>query len=244
LVDSAQSYTISLISLLATLVLVIINGIYIYFTKRTLDVALRQSNLVYNPVIGITLGKVSVSPVFGPSRRQIRVKTNLTNVGNAPAIDVLVDAEIVLSYSNIEGEKIIPAYHEPSSIPFIRSGEETKDDPRLSPTFGNTCVAHVLADFQEGNRLNVLRIATEPTKMPYNSSMLRVYASYRNSIGQYFESTYEIYLSLEEIPSDKKDSEIDLIYIPRPKFHAYPISKKELDIKLSERDSKRNLCGW
>lgn len=74
--------------------------------------------------------------------------------------------------------------------------------------------------------------------------MLRVYASYRNSLGQYFESTYEIYLYLEETPMDDKSALIHLIYYPRPEFHAYPISKKELDLKLTQRDRKRDLCGW
>jgi hypothetical protein len=45
----------------------------------------------------------------------------ITNVGNAPAIEVLIDAEIELRYSSINNEKRIPARHAPDMIPYIQS---------------------------------------------------------------------------------------------------------------------------
>jgi len=232
------------VQLAANLVLVIITGIYVYLTKRILDSTIRQSKLVSNPVVGIRLGHMWIFEVYGPSRRNLSIGLNLTNVGNAPAIEVLVDAEIILQYSNIQGEKVIPGRFEPSSIPFIRPGEEITEDSRYNPNFGNTCIRHLLDDFRECHRLNMHRIETDPAKEPYNASMLRVCVYYRNNLGQYFESTYETYLHLGQIPEDDEATELAEIYVPTPKFYAGPISKKEMGNDISSRNSKRDLCGW
>jgi len=237
---------VSLISLGATIILVVINGVYIYLTKKTLDVAVRQSNLVYNPVIGIRIENVFISKTFGKSRRQMSIGLSLTNVGNAPAIDVLIDSEITLQYSSVEGEKVIPARLEPASVPFISIGERIDDDS-IHPNFGNTCVTYIIDDFRECERLNTLRIETDPTKASYPPTKLKVYVYYRNSIGQYFESSYETHLDLgikQKIPSENESAELSQIYIPRPQFHTSPISKEKRDKDISQRDSKRELCGW
>jgi len=239
----------SVVSLAATIVLVIITGIYVYLTKKILDSTVRQSKLFSNPVIGIRLGHMRISKVYGPSRRNLGIGLVLTNVGNAPAIEVLVDAEIILQYSNIRGEKVIPARFEPSSIPFIRPGEEIPEDSIHNPNFGNTCITHLLDDFRECNRLNIHRIETDPTKEPYNASRLRVCVYYRNNLGQYFESSYETYLHIgeipeEKIPEDDETAELPQIYVPRPKFHAGPISKEKMYKDIPFRNSKRDLCGW
>ena len=39
-------------------------------------------------------------------------------------------------------------------------------------------------------------------------------------------------------------AKIKQVYVPRPEFHARPVSKEEIDKKISERNSKRDLCGW
>jgi len=238
-----QANIISIISLLSTVVLLVLNGVYIYLTKKTLDATIRQSNLAYNPVIGIRLGEMYIGKTFGPSRRNMNVGLYLTNVGNAPAIDVLVDAEIILEYSSINGEKRIPARFEPARIPFIGVGEEV-DDYSIYPNFGNICITHILDDFRERSRLNTLRIETDPTREPYTATRLKIYVYYRNSIGQYFESTYETHLDLDKIPKENEAAEIHQIYIPRPKFYVGPISKEKMDKEISERNAKRDLCGW
>ncbi|GAG59067.1 unnamed protein product [marine sediment metagenome] len=112
----------SILSLLVTIILVIITGVYVYFTKRILDSSIRQLNLLPNPVIGIRIEHMTVGKVFGPSRRNFSIGLSLTNVSNAPAIEVLIDAELTLQYSNIKGEKVIPVRFEPNSVPFIRQG--------------------------------------------------------------------------------------------------------------------------
>lgn len=239
-----QTNIVAVISLATTIVLVVINIVYIYLTKKTLDVTVRQSNLAYNPVVGIRLGNMTIGRVFGPSRRNLGISLDITNVGNAPAIGVIVDAEIILQYSNVQGERVIPSRYEPFVLPFIRPGEDISNDRRLSPNFGNTCITHLLDDFRERKRLNILRIETDPTKESYEASRLRVILYYRNNLGQYFESVYETYLGLEEIPEDNKSAELFEVYIPRPKFHTAPIPKEKMDKEISFRNSKRHLCGW
>lgn len=235
---------VALGSLLITVVLVLINVVYVYYTKKTLDAIIRQSNLSHNPVIGIHINNMKISKVFGPSRRQLSVGLLLVNIGNSPAIEVLVDAEMRLQYSSINGEKVIPSRTEPSSAPFIRQGEELKDDPMISPNFGNTCVTHLLDDFRECHRLNTLRIETDPTKESYEASRLKIIVYYKNNVGQYFMSAYETNLHLEEIPKENETADLTQIYIPRPVFCSGPIQKEQMDKEISERNKKRDLCGW
>ena len=238
----------TIISLITTITLVIITAVYVFFTKRILDTSVQQSKLAYNPVIGINLDSMIISEVFGPDRRNMNINLELTNVGNAPAIEVIVDAEITFTYSNIQGEKTIPARFEPENIPFIRPNEEL-DQSSCSSNFGNTLITHLFDDFREANRLNIHRIKTDPTQESYNASCLKIIIYYRNNIGQYFESNYETYLHLEstndnEFPKDNESAELKQIYIPRPKFHTSPISKEKMDKEISVRNSKRELCGW
>ena len=232
-----------IVSLITTIILVIITGVYVFLTKKILDLTVRQVVLAPNPVVGIHLRGMEIGKVFGPSRRLMNIGLTLVNVGNAPAIEVLIDAEIILRYSSIRGEKAIPSRFEPFSIAFIRPGEEIEGNPYIYPEFGNTCVTHLLDDFREESRLNIHRIETDPSQEPYTASMLKIYVYYRNNLGQYFESTVEAHLDLEEIPGDNETAELSIHYLPRPKFCAYPTSKEEIDKSISSRNNKRNLCG-
>jgi hypothetical protein len=216
----------------------------VYYSKKTLDDVIRQSNLSQNPVVGIRIKSMGVSKVFGPSRRQLSVDLVLANIGNAPAIEILVDAEIELQYSNIEGEKIIPDRIKPRSVPFIRPGEEVAKNPFISPNFGNDCVTHLFDDFRECTRLNILRIDTDPTREPYKTPKLTIIAYYANNVGQYFNSRYETHCDLQKIPEDNKTATLTQVFIPRPKFHSGPTTKEQMNREISERDQKRKLCGW
>jgi len=232
----------TIISLFATLTLVFITGVYVYFTKKILDSAVRQSNLISNPVIGIQIKSMEIGVTWSNNRRMLGIKPQLINLGNAPAINVLVDAEILLEYSNILGEKVIPARFEPGIISFIRPGEEI-NDKSVYLEFGNTSVASLLDDFREQHRLNVYRVNTDPTVKPYEASKLRICLFYMNNLGQYFESNYETFLRLDDIPND--DETAELLNAPRlSKFYAGPIYKNEMDKKISNRKNKRELSGW
>jgi hypothetical protein len=234
----------ALISLITTIVLVIITAVYVYLTKKILDTSVRQSNLIPNPVIGIRLGNIKVGAVYGPSRRSLSVKLNLINIGNAPGIELLVDGEFVLHYTDINGEKQIPARFEPRFISYLRPGEEMLEVSSPSLSFGNNCIKYLFADFRECKRLNMKRIETDPTRRPYKSSIIKIYVYYRNNLGQYFESTYMTHLKLEELPEDNQSIEIKQIYFPNPEFHSAPTAKKLINKNISYRNTKRYLSGW
>lgn len=114
---------LSWFQLMNNLFLVIITAIYAYFTKRMLDNSIKQSKLISNPIIGIKIRHMGIGSVYGPERRNLGVEIDLTNVGKGAAIEVLVDAEIILKYSSIDGEKKIPARFEPNMISFIKEDE-------------------------------------------------------------------------------------------------------------------------
>ena len=237
----------SAINALSTVILVFVTAWYVYLTKRILRVSETQSKLSLNPVLGLEIKEIEISEVFGPKRRQISVELKITNVGNAPAIEVLIDAEIELRYSSINHEKKIPARHAPDMIPYIKAGETNE---KCQPNFGNVLVTHFFDDVRESNRLNLHRIETDPTKDSYNTSKIKIVAYYRNSLGQYFNSCYEAEIGIwamngkEPIPNDNEKAKISIKYVPRPIFHAGPILKIEMDSEISSRDSKRELCGW
>jgi len=239
-----------IISLASSIMLIAVTSIYVYLTHKILNTTIRQSNLASNPVISIRLGKMSISKVWGKGRRSLSIGLNLANIGNAPAIDILVDGEIILQHSDIKGEMIIPARFEPIDIPFIRCGEDLPDEQgHNSLSFGNKCITHLLDDFRECYRLNLHRIETDPTREHHTASMLRVCIYYQNNLGQFFESIYETYLHIGEkphgnIPKNDESGTLSQIYLPRPKFSAGPILSDEVNKRIAERNSKRHLCGW
>jgi hypothetical protein len=242
-----ETNLLSVVLAVGMIVLVIINAVYLRRTRKAVELAVQISSLAYNPVVGIRLGKILLSKEFSRSRRQLTVDLDLINVGNAPALEVSVDAGIILHYSDIEEEKVIPARHQLGSIPFIRPGEELLDDPRNSPNFGNTLISCLLADFEEINRLGRLRTEAGTEEEVDDAPKLKIWVYYKNLAGQYFESVYETSLSLghaDRTPKGNDAAEIFQMPIPRPKFYASPISKRKLDKELSERDNKRDLCGW
>jgi len=239
----------TIITLISTIILVIITGIYVFLTKKILDISIKQSKLSYNPVIGIDIEKMFISEMFGESRRNLSIDLKLANVGNAPAIEVLVDAEITFNYSNVNGEKTIPARFEPDVITFIRPTEEIKDNINCSPNFGNTCITHLFDDFRESHRLNIHRIETDPSVEPFNASKLKIIIYYRNSVGQFYVSIYETHLHLgknpnSDFPKDDETSELTRILVPRAKFHVSPIDKEKMEKEMNFRNSKRHLSGW
>lgn len=244
--DFLQQYSGAL-TFLATILLVALTAFYAYWTRGILSATANQSRLSLNPVIGIKVGEISISEVFGPKRRNMSVSLELSNVGNAPAIEVLVDAEIELRYAEINGDKIIPARFEPAMISYIRTGEIINE---TSCGFGNTLIAHFFDDVRESSRLNVHRINIDPTQEAFRTSKLKVIVYYRNSLGQHFKSFYEteigIFAPINEnrIPNDNETGKVNQLYIPRPVFHAGIAHEDLASQELSKRNKKRKLSGW
>jgi hypothetical protein len=198
-------------------------------------------------VVGIKITGIFISEVFGPKRRNLSVSLELSNVGNAPAIEVLVDAEIELRYSKIAGEGTIPARFEPEMVPFIRPGEVVNEP---SPNFGNKLITHFFDDVRESLRLNLQRIETNSTQSSFKTSSLRILVYYKNSLGQHFRSYYETEIGLwaplgeEKIPNDDETCTVNQIYLPRPVFHAGLSDETAVEQEISRRRDKRSLCGW
>lgn len=248
MLDFLQQYS-GAFTFLATLVLVALTAFYAYWTKGILAATASQARLNLNPVIGITVKNISISKVFGPKRRNMSVEIELSNVGNAPAIEVLVDSEVELRYSSVNGEKVIPARFEPDMIPFVKPGDQIAG-PSVSPGYGNTFITHFFDDARESLRLNLHRIETDPTQESFKTSRLRVITYYRNSLGQHFRSHYEIEIGFwhrngeKGIPEDNETCEVDMFYIPRPVFHAEPAHEDAIAAEIKSRNAKRNLSGW
>jgi len=233
----------SVLSLALTLGLVTVTTIYVIITKRILESSVKQSLLSSNPVIGINLGKMIIGEVYGPSRRNLSIDLTLSNIGNAPAIEVLIDSEIELKYTSINGNKIIPSRFEPYEIPFIRPNQDLSDK-FSSLSFGNTLITYLIDDFRECERLNIHRINTDPTQESFKASKLIIHVYYKNNLEQYFISKYVTYLHIEKFPNNKETSELHRIFIPRPIFHAQPISKNQMLSEIEKRRDLRDLCGW
>jgi hypothetical protein len=227
----------------ATVVLVVVTCVYVYLTRRLLDSAVQQARLASNPVIGITITSMYIGSEFGPRRRNFNVEVKLTNVGNAPAIEVLLDAEIILQYSAIDGEDAIPSRFEPSSIAFLRPGEEVEDN-FTNCNFGDRCITHLFDDFREYDRLNTLRIETDPSQPAHPFSELVIYVYYKNNLGQYFASKYQTHLGLDEIPPADGTADLRQIYVPRPEFHAGPTTEQAVASAIRTRNERRALSGW
>lgn len=248
MLDFLQQYS-GAFTFLATLVLVALTAFYAYWTKGILAATASQARLNLNPVIGLTVKKVSIGEVFGPKRRNMSVEVELSNVGNAPAIEVLIDSEVELRYSSVNGERVIPARFEPDMIPFLKPGDQMAG-PGVSPGYGNTFITHFFDDARESLRLNLHRVETDPTQESYKTSRLRVMAYYRNSLGQYFRSHYEIEIGFwyrigeKGIPEDNESCEVSMLYIPRPVFRAEPSDEHAIADEIKRRNAKRKLSGW
>lgn len=229
-----------LLNFSASVILVLVTTAYVYITKRILEETREQLKLSYIPVLGINLDSIGISEVFGPNRRNMSARFSMINVGNAPAIDIKIDGEIVLHYSNINGETEISSRFEPAKIPFCMSVEKITDF--RSPSFGNTCIMHIFDDFRECSRLNTLRIEKNPSQEPYMSTKMRLILYYRNSLNQYFESVYEVDLGCDKIPESNESKNLHIY--PDPFFHSSPISEAKMRDIMTFRDEKRELCGW
>ena len=234
---------------LATLVLVGLTAFYVFWTKGILAATAAQARLSLIPVIGITVKSIRISEVFGPNRRNMGVELELSNVGNAPAIELLVDSEVELRYSSIKGVSCVPARFEPNVVPFLKPGDQITG-PAVSPSYGNTFLTRFFDDIRESLRLNIHRIETNPTQESFKTSRLAIIVFYRNSLGQHFRSRYEIEIGFwhlngtKPIPGDDESCDVDMSYIPRPTFHAEPVAEREIEAELAKRNTVRDLCGW
>lgn len=251
----------NLFLLVSNIILVFVTGVYVYLTKKILDSTKKEIELSYSPVIGIEIQDMKIGPMWGENRRELSVNLNLVNLGNAPAIRVWVDSEIILKFTDIRGEKIIPARFEPVQIPFIRQGDAI-NNRNISQFFGNTCVSKLIFDFLQEDLKNRERLQNNPSQEPIHSSRLKVFVYYKNHLDQFFMSIYETTImpstadgepipgfmptSLPLRPAVIQDNHsitvIERRY-PTPRFLVKPIESAKLVKEMATRDKKRGLCG-
>ena len=232
------------LSLAADFAMIIVTIVYAVFTRHLVKITRQSFQCQLAPLIGIEIKKIVVGPPFGPKRRQMSVVLSLSNVGNAPAINVLIDSEFDFRYSKISGSSTIPQRFEPTAVAFIPQGR-TVSGRQIDQSYGNNFVSSLLDEAREAHRLNAHRIATNPSQEPYKMSRLKVFAYYRNAVGQYFKSCYscEVFINNSK-DIDKERFDLSIIYIPHPEFYAIPIKESEMLKELAERNSRRELCGW
>lgn len=228
-------------TVLSTL-LFLVTTVYVVFTKKILQETINAKKLTSNPTLGLKLESISISKEFGPGRRQLGIQLNILNLSDFSALEVFYDAEITLQYKNISGKKTLPGRFEIGNIPFLKAGEEKK----VHIAFGHTLVKYILEDFRETSSLNFNRIEEDPSRDSFNGPSLKIYIYYKNNLNQYFETTYETYLSLEgnKIPLKNETAVIKQVFIPREKFHSGIIKEKKMLKKIKLMDKGRDLCGW
>jgi len=236
---------------------------YTNITKAIYEETAKQSRLQYSPVLGIDIATAGISPVFGDGRRNLGVKLRINNVGNSAAIEVLVDAAVILQFAKIEGYDIgvaVSRFH-PACIPFIEAGHvvDEKDERLFGINFGNRCIdalvddinkcwdterwKEVLKEAQRGER-PFARNWMEAFEMLAQPPRLRIVAYYRNHLEQYFKSAFETTIDLPKELEETEPYDVRLMPIPRPSFHAEPITKERMTIELEAHEAIRDIGGW
>jgi hypothetical protein len=230
-------------SAILSFVLIVITSYYAVITHILMQTTKQQISLSYNPVVGINVNEINISKVFGPNRRNLDVNLEISNIGNAPAIDIKIDSEIHFRYSNIN---VIPSRFDPEYIPFLNNSEKKIIDMH----YGNKAIKNFFDDVRESFRLNIHRIETDPSKESYPCSTLVIYVYYRNSLNQYYISTYNIEIDLitsineNPIPAEDKSIKVDIINYRSSKYTSKLYELKKINEEIESRDKMRSLSGW
>jgi hypothetical protein len=252
----------------AAVVLVAVTYIYVHLTRRILGKTAEyveltrglvtetaaQSKLQYSPVIGIQVDKMYITQPYGEYLRDFGTQLTLLNLGNAPAIEINVDGEIVLQHFAIGDCSELPSRFWPKMIPFIKPNQTVTEDERnhFSPVFGFPCIVAMHEDWKRCFDEERWKPALEKVKrveelnlwqrfnMVVKQPVLRIIVYYRNHLEQYFKSTLEVPLLLDKELNDEA-LEIRDGGTPSPVFHAGPISKDEMMEEMKDREKRRKL---
>jgi len=224
--------------------LAIMTGIYACMTHKILLETRRQTKLMPNPVLAIHLHALEMEEGPDGSARNLAIHFDLSNKGNAPAIDVSTDAEIVLHYTYRNGQQELPAHSAGGRIAFI--GTKKRDsvaalDPKEYPRFGPITLDHLRREFLKRAELASKGQDTGSNPIKYEPPILRIHAYYRNNLQQYFKSLYEAYLDASMAPGGQRITDLSPAKSPAPTFSAYTVSKQDMDKELSGRNQKRRL---
>ena len=179
---------------LATIILVVVTAVYAYFNWRMVRAISTQTKLLQSPVLGIEIVSMKISELGRNLRRGMSVRWKVTNGGSSTAIDVLVDAEIVLNQATLDGHKVIPSRIDPKQLAFLPTTAEPLSDRSL---FGKQLVSTLLEDMRKCRLLNTNK-AEEYSKQGLHCGRdtyyprIRIFAYYKNNLEVCFRTTYDI----------------------------------------------------
>jgi hypothetical protein len=147
-------------------------------------------------------GSMKVSEPGRNLRRGLTVNWQVDNGGNSPAIDLIVDVEVILTNASIEGRKVIPSQGKPEQLAFLSANAEPYSRHAV---FGKTLVAAILEDYRNCRRENT-NMRREQDKyasicqVEFSHPRVRVVTYYRNYLEVCFRSTYEAGIFATQIP--------------------------------------------
>jgi len=224
----------------ATLILVFVTAVYVKYTQSMMKSAETQFISQQNPVIGIKINNMFLVD-NSDGYRQFNIDFTLINLGNAPALEVLIDSEIKSNFFDIKGENVIPSRWI-STIPYIRVGEELHSDPELkdTPFFSQSFNSDVFEimdkGFKKEQKLNDKRVKKNH-ESEYYSNIISIEIYCKNSFNQFFKSHFETHLMLgKKFPGY---IEVKPLFMPAPKFYSKPISEDDFNKEISLRKLKR-----
>jgi hypothetical protein len=239
-----------------TSILVVITAYYTYFTQKLRETSEKQLLSSQNPVIGIKIITYGISSEFGQGRRNLNVNYNLENIGNSSAIEIFVDSEIELPKGTINGQQIIPSRFYPDFIPYLKSGDSLlnpqkneKDGP-YNQSYGNTLINQMLIDyFGENYKTDIpkqggARLFMWDEDLRKYKANITFHVYYKNSLSQYFESTFKQYIHIWQPTDEPNEYHIESLGLKGQLFNSNPITKEQMENEIVKRDQKRELCGW
>ncbi len=198
--------------------------------------------------------KMYITKPQGEYIRDFGTQLMLINLGNAPAIEINVDGEIVLQHFAVGDCSDLPSRFWSQMIPFLRPDEAATEGEgkHFSPIFGFPCIVAMYEDWKrcfdearwkpameevkEVEELNIWQRFNMVVKQP----VLRIVVYYRNHLEQYFKSTLEVPLYLQEELTDEP-LEIREAGVPSTVFHAGPIDKDKMIDEMKDREKRRRL---
>ena len=217
----------------------------------------RQIRLAFNPYIGVDFGRVEFVGGYDASKEDfdnnsylyMTVLFECYNLGNSPAIEVIIDSELELPYTDTNGLINIPSEAN-CHISFIDNSDKDHDKMKSwnKITFNEKCAEIIKQDILKG---------TEACDKNHKKKrILRLFIYYKNSLGIYFKSTYETWIdfsasnrypySIDELSAD----EIKINPSPPPiyledKDSSYldwrKITKKKMDKEIKQRNMNREF---
>lgn len=249
---------LNILVVISNFILVCLTAAYVFFTYKLLTNSISQLKTLYNPLIGVQLNGLNRGIEGHPDGQDdaLFADLTLTNMGNAPAIDVYVDGEITLEYTKLKEHSILPAADVNLYYPFIEQGKKENETTAL--VFGDLLIPEIYQDskVQQSFKYNLDK------KCP----KLSVYVYYKNLHGQYYKvvsetyvscgihsdiGTYESIISRVHEPGSVPQNDggniqnavYDFIPLVRPRgtFNTYLIDEKTMKNEISQRDSNRGL---